>query len=224
MVACLGDSMTAFWGSTMPELRDALSVEFPCQEFELYNYGVSGTRAEYGNYRITHEFPNPFGTGNQKSLSAISPDIVVVESFAYNHRLDGKHHIVDYQNTLDQIVQTLRETTPTKVLFLVTIPPDKEKFLDHVLPLKDVKEDIRQEWAQGSELFLKAAIDYALRKELPLANVYQRVLNEVEREIPIQWFIDQNDHIHPSSYAYRITADEIVSTLKKHNLLSRVCE
>ncbi|MDN4075988.1 SGNH/GDSL hydrolase family protein [Fictibacillus terranigra] len=219
VIACLGDSMTAFWGPEMPQLREALSSAFTDQDFELHNYGVGNTRAEYGNYRITHEYPNPFGEGKQKSLSAVSPDLVVVESFAYNHRLDGQHHISNYQNILKQIVQTIKETTPAKVLFLVTIPPDKNNFLNNVLPLKDIAVAIRREWAEYTDQYLHAAIDFAEKEELPFANVYQRVLNEIDRGTPIRWFIDQNDNIHPSRYAYLVKAGEIVNAIKKHKLL-----
>jgi hypothetical protein len=220
VVACLGDSMTQFWGFDMPELGDALSAAFPGHDFELHNYGVSGTRAEYGKYRITHEYPDPFGEGNRKCLSAVSPDLVIVESFAYNHRLDGQHHIEYYKNVLEQMIQMIQETTPAKVLFLVTIPPDKHHFLDNVPTYKDVAQDIRREWAEYADRFLQAALDFAKESELPLANVYQRVLDQVNNGASIRWFIDQNDNIHPSRYAYLTTAKEIVHAIKKQGLLT----
>jgi GDSL-like Lipase/Acylhydrolase family len=219
VIACLGDSMTAFWGPNMPELKEALSSAFTDLDFELHNYGVGNTRAEYGKYRITHEYPNPFGEGYHKSLSAISPDLVIVESFAYNHRLDGQHHISYYQNVLREIIDTIKETTPARILFLVTIPPDKKNFLDNVLPLKDIAEEIRREWADYVDQYLHAAIDFAKREELPFANVYQIVSDEVERGTPIRWFIDQNDNIHPSRFAYLQTAKEIVHVIKRDKLL-----
>jgi lysophospholipase L1-like esterase len=219
VIACLGDSMTAFWGQEMPELFDAFSEGFPDQEFELHNYGVSGTRAEYGNYRITHEIANPFGTGHQKCLSAISPDLVIVESFAYNHRLDGLKNIPNYKSVLGQLIQTIKNTTPAKIVFLVTIPPDKDNFLDHIPTLKYVSLELRREWAEGSDHYLKAAIEFATHENLPFANVYQKVMDKVSKGVPLQWFIDQNDHIHPSRYTYRLTAEEIVRVVKDHHLL-----
>jgi hypothetical protein len=219
VIACLGDSMTACWGPEMTELKDALLREYTDNEFMLHNYGVGNTRAEYGNYRITHEYPNPFDKGNMKSLSAVSPDLVIVESFAYNHRLDRLHHIPYYQEILKQIVSTIKETTPAKVLFLVTIPPDKDHFLDNVLPLKDIALELRKEWAEGADHYLRAAIRFAEEEGIPFANVYQRVSEEVERGASIRWFIDQNDNIHPSRHAYLLTANEIVTTIKEYDLL-----
>lgn len=221
VLACLGDSMTQLWGPDMPELKDALSAEYHDLEFQLHNYGVSGTRAEYGKYRITHEFPNPFGEGNKRCLSAVSPDLVIVESFAYNHRLDGRHHIPYYQDVLGQIIETIRETTPAEILFLVTIPPDKENFLDNVPTLKDVSAELRREWAGYSDEFLQAALEFAEKTQLPLANVYQRVLDEVDHGASIRWFVDQNDNIHPSRHAYAATAEEIVRAIKENQLLNK---
>ncbi|MGG1678208.1 SGNH/GDSL hydrolase family protein [Neobacillus sp. NRS-1170] len=220
VIACLGDSMTAFWGTEMRELKESLSTAFSDLEFELLNYGVSGTRAEYGKYRITHDYPNPFKEGNMKCLSAVSPDLVIVESFAYNHRLDGGHQILNYQNELRLLVQTINETTPAKIIFLVTIPPDKENFLGNIPTYNDVNVELRREWAEYSDRYLKAALDFAKKEGLPLANVYERVQQEVNQGTPIQWFIDQNDTIHPSRYAYLITASEIVNTIEKYQLLT----
>ncbi|TVY07985.1 SGNH/GDSL hydrolase family protein [Paenibacillus cremeus] len=218
-IACLGDSMTAFWGAEMPELRDALDRDFPNQPFELFNYGVSGTRAEYGIYRVTHDFPNPFGVGVQKCLSSVSPDLVVVESFAYNHRLDGKHRIDNYCNVLSRLFDVLRATTPAKLVFLITIPPDKDSFLDHVPTYRDVAIELRREWAEYSEMYLKAAVQFAYDEQLPCINVFERVREKVGSGVPIRWFIDQNDHIHPSRYAYELIAEEIAGAIRRLDLI-----
>lgn len=218
-LACLGDSMTQFWGPDMPELKDALSRHYPDQVFELLNYGLSGTRSEYGIYRVTHDFPNPFKGGIQRCLSSASPDIVVVESFAYNHRLDGKLWIPNYQDVLRRLIQTIRDTTPAKLLFLVTIPPDTEHFLDHVPTYKDVALGLRREWGHNSEMFLEAAVHFAKEEKLPLINVFERVKEQVAAGTPIRWFIDQNDHIHPSRYAYDLIAEEIALAIRHYNFV-----
>ncbi|QGQ97695.1 SGNH/GDSL hydrolase family protein [Paenibacillus psychroresistens] len=218
-IACLGDSMTAFWGSEMSELSDSLEREFPEQPFELFNYGVSGTRAEYGIYRITHDFPNPFGSGFQKCLSSVSPDLVVVESFAYNHRLDGKHNIDNYHNVLRQLFEVLRKTTPAQLVFLITIPPDRVNFLDHVPTYLGVIPELRQEWATYSEMYLQAAVEFAKNEQLTHINVFERVKDKVASGVPISWFIDQNDHIHPSRYAYEFISEEIVGAIQQLDLI-----
>jgi hypothetical protein len=218
-IACLGDSMTAFWGSEMSELSDSLEREFPEQPFELFNYGVSGTRAEYGIYRVTHDFPNPFGTGFQKCLSSVSPDMVVVESFAYNHRLDGTHRIDNYHNVLRQLFEVLRTTTPAQLVFLITIPPDRVNFLDHVPTYRDVIPELRREWAAYSEMYLQAAVEFAKKEQLTYINVFERVKEKVALGVPISWFIDQNDHIHPSRYAYDFIAEEIVEAIHRLDLI-----
>lgn len=200
----------------MLELQEALSRNFPDQPMELFNYGVSGTRAEYGIYRVTHDYPNPFGTGNYKCLSAVSPDLVIVESFAYNHRLDGPGHVENYQRVLRQMWDVLQKTTPAKLLFLVTIPPDKERFLDHVPTHKDVAYELRREWAEGSEMYLEAAVEFARKEHLPLINVYRNVKERVARGTPIRWFIDQNDNIHPSRFAYELIAEEICKAISEY--------
>ncbi|NYE05865.1 hypothetical protein F4694_002640 [Bacillus niacini] len=220
IIACLGDSMTEFWGSEMPELKESLSTAFSDVEFELHNYGVSGTRTEYGKYRITHDYPNPFKDGNMKCLSAVSPDLIIVESFAYNHRLDGEHQIKNYQNELRLLIKEIKETTPAEIIFLVTIPPDKENFLDNIPTYRNVNIELRKEWAEYSDRYLKAALEFAKEEGLPLVNVYERVQQEVHQGTPIHWFIDQNDHIHPSRYAYRFTAKEIVNVIENYQLLT----
>lgn len=218
-IACLGDSMTAFWGQEMSELKEALGHYFPDQPFELLNYGVSGTRAEYGIYRVTHDYPSPFANGMHKCLSASSPDIVIVESFAYNHRLDGVDWIPNYKEVLQRLTTAVTVNTPAKVMFLATIPPDVDHFLDHIPTHKDVTLALRQQWGRGSETYLQAAVAFAKEEGLPLVNVYERVKERVAEGTPIRWYIDQNDHIHPSRYAYELIADEIAIALRHYKLI-----
>ncbi|KQX55291.1 SGNH/GDSL hydrolase family protein [Paenibacillus sp. Root444D2] len=218
-IACLGDSMTAFWGTEMPELKASLESKFPEQPFELFNYGVSGTRAEYGIYRVSHDFPSPSGTGIQKCLSSVSPDLVVVESFAYNHRLDGKHRIENYHQVLRQLLDEIKATTPAQVVFLITIPPEKENFLDHIPTYQNVAKDLRQEWAAYSEMYLQAAVQFAENENVPYINVFELVREKVSSGVPIRWFIDQNDHIHPSRYAYELIAEEITEAIIRYDFI-----
>lgn len=218
IIACLGDSMTQFWGHDMNELNDSLTEAFHELKFELHNYGVSGTRAEYGKYRIIHDFPDPFSNGMKRCLSSLSPDLIIVESHAYNHRYDGHNFIQNYKNTLRELVRNIKEYTPAEVYFLVTIPPDKKNFLGNVATYKDVNCSLRMEWAESSDRYLKAAIEFANSEDIPLVNVYDRVQREVVNGTPLQWFIDQNDNIHPSRYTYKITAEEIIKTIKKYQL------
>jgi hypothetical protein len=79
--------------------------------------------------------------------------------------------------------------------------------------------EVRQEWAQGSEMFLQAAVEFAEKENLPFINIYGRVKEEVTAGKSIRWFIDQNDNIHPSRLAYEMTADEIGKTLRKYNIV-----
>jgi hypothetical protein len=218
-IACLGDSMTAFWGQEMIELRHALTARFPGQPFELMNYGVSGTRAEYGIYRLTHDFPGPFGDPAQKCLSAVSPDIVIVESFAYNHRLDGIEWVDNYKKVLHELITTIRNTMPAKIMFLVTIPPDVDHFLDHVPTYKDVDVNLRRQWGLGSEMYLQAAVDFAKSENLPLINIFELVKERVAGGTPIRWYIDQNDHIHPSRFTYELTAEQIAKAIEQHQYI-----
>lgn len=203
----------------MVELRHALTSRFPEQPFELLNYGVSGTRAEYGIYRLTHDFPSPFGDPFQKCLSSASPDIVIVESFAYNHRLDGMEWVDNYKQVLHDLIAKIRDTMPAKIAFLVTIPPDVDHFLDHVPTYKDVHVDLRRQWGRGSEMYLQAAIDFATSEDLPLINIYELVKQQVAEGTPLRWYIDQNDHIHPSRFTYELIAEQIAQTIEQFQFI-----
>jgi lysophospholipase L1-like esterase len=49
--------------------------------------------------------------------------------------------------------------------------------------------------------------------------VYQRVREKVKSGVPISWFIDQNDHIHPSRFAYELIAEEITAAIRRFDFI-----
>jgi lysophospholipase L1-like esterase len=49
--------------------------------------------------------------------------------------------------------------------------------------------------------------------------VFELVREKVEAGVPISWFIDQNDHIHPNRYAYEFIAEQIAASIRRLDLI-----
>ncbi len=211
--------MTDTAGDGCPLLRAELEKHYPGKKFDIYNYGVGGTRVGYGLWRLTNDYE--FNDKKYEALVKLNPDLVLVESFAYNNGSDGprENGLPHFRKMHSKIVETLREKTNAKIVYVVTIAPDTEHFLESVPSFFNTPVSIRKWMAEDRIVYLKETIKIAKELELPVVNVYQASLDAAKKGIPLGRWINPKDWIHPGEEGHQFIAENIVKLFVDKELI-----
>ncbi len=118
-----GDSMTEYLHESLRAFRHHFDHQEQRTNLELLNYGVGATRAELVLYRLLHEFWH--GRRRMVPIHKLQPDVLVLESCAFNNSNDREEGFANFDSIWDQIAAACRAYAPRGlVLFYITIPPD----------------------------------------------------------------------------------------------------
>ncbi len=249
-IALMGDSMLERWGAQCPQLHAALRRQYPRSEFALYNHGLAGSRAGNGLWRLTHRYhldleahdgadvvrdkKDKDATANhaamyagdawRESLSWCDPSLVVVESFAYTHRIDGAEGLSEYRDVLRRLVEQIQHSTGAKFLFCVTMAPLREHFLDNAAAYINTSRATRQRFADDVSLYLDEARRIAQDEGWPVADVAAEVRKRIAAgEHPLR-FVDHNDFQHLSPYGLQVQASAIVRAIDNGRMIEEVAQ
>lgn len=209
-IAFLGDSMIDTMGPGLPAVNNKLSATYPTTDFTLLNYGASGTNIDYGIERITNGYTY---LGNQiPSLASTHPDIVVLESFAYNPFPDADGGINRHWLAMAKAVDTIRENLPNaKIIIAATIAPNSTVFGDGALGLAFGPQD-KIERTTIIKQYLDSTVKFAASQHLPLADAYHASLTATgDGNLT---YINAGDHIHYSDAGRALFAQKIVSAIQ----------
>ncbi len=220
-IALIGDSMMEKWGPQCPQLQAELSRVFTRTTVEIDNHGLSGTRAGHGLWRIAHDYKDSGGQ-YRSCLSYNDPDIVIIESFAYTNCADDAESLPEYRDVLRSLWEEVGRTTAAKILFLTTIPPDRDKFLETSNNYYYTSKITRQRMADRATLYLQEALNIAEDEEWPIADVYSEVQKKVVGGDKLRRYINQSDCLHPSVYGYQAVARVIVRAIDKYEMIKEV--
>jgi len=185
-IAFVGDSMTDTMGPGLPAVGNMLSAIYPTTQFILRNFGVGATNIDDSIARIP-------------AVAASHPDIVVLESCAYNpfSDIDGvnRHWI-----SLTHAVDTIRSTLPyANIVIAATIAPNNTVF-------------VSRERAATVQQYLESTVQFAKSRHLPLADAYHASLTAGgDGDLT---YINSGDHIHYSDAGRAFFAQKIVSALQ----------
>lgn len=218
-IVAIGDSMTETSGEHCPALAAELSRVFPDTSFEIINQGVGCTRVGHGLWRLTNTYQ--YKEKSMPPLITLNPDIVLLESFAYNNGSDGPYDdcLQHFRNMHEKIVETLHEKTNALVVFVVAIAPDLDTFLSPIPGFVHTPASVLQRMAEDRIRYLEEGIQLAKHLNLPLANVYQASLDAEKKGISRRTFINPEDGIHPGPEGHQLAARVIAETLKCHHLI-----
>ena len=220
-IALIGDSMTEKWGPECQQLHDEMTRIFTRTTFEIENYGLAGTRAGHGLWRISHDYKD--SAGNYRScVSYNDPDIVIVESFAYTNCGDDAESLSEYRDVLRGLWEEIERTTSAKILFYVTIPPDRERFLETSNNYYFTPRTTRQRLCDRATLYLEEALRIAHDENWPLADVYSDVKKRVASGDKIRRYINQSDCLHPSTYGFAAIARIIARIIDESRMIKEV--
>lgn len=201
-IALLGDSMVNTLGPTFFNLTQSLYRYYPNYRlFRTLNFGKGSDTIDGGLSRLSDLV-------NQK------PDIIVIESFAYNNFGNTPTGFNHHQEILNQIISTLQSKLPnSKLVILATIAPNPNLFAKGVY---DFDSPTRLEKTQTIGKYLQRTVSYAQSNNLPLANVYQpSLVNEIGDPL----YIDSIDHIHPSSQGKELIGNILAKTIFDNHLI-----
>lgn len=213
-IALLGDSMIDTLGPNVTTLNQSLARQYPSRSFNLLNYGVGSRDIEYGLYRLTNGYE--YQGKHIDSLVSANPDIVVIESFAYNNFGNTQPGIDRHWLALGAITTTIKHRLPkAKIIIAATIAPNSIVYGNGIKDLHLTSLE-KIEKANTTKLYLQNAINYATSQGYPLANAYQASIsgNDGQRQ-----YISSTDNLHPSAIGAALFSDTIVKAVEKHKLL-----
>lgn len=210
-IALLGDSMI----DTIPDqtLLKSLQKYYPNHKFNIINYGLGASNIEYGLYRLRNGYQH--ADQFYPSLLSQKPDIIVIESFAYNNFGNNQSGIDRQWLALGAITTEIKQTLPgTAIILAAAIAPNSITFGNESSNSFSSLEKIEK--TNTIRLYLQNIINFATSQNFPLANAYIPSLSNNQGR---QQFINTTDHIHPSDQGAELFCDTIASTLFKHKLL-----
>ncbi len=212
-IALLGDSMTDTLGRDLPHLKNLLQNEYPSVNFALLNYGFGATDMTSGLNRLTNS--TTYLGVYYPPIISYYPDIIVVESFAYNHWGGEKSDLDRQWLTIAKIIDTIKEKSPeSKIILASSIAPDYRTFGDGVL---NWPENLKWDSALVTKAYLQNMINFATSEKYPLADAFHPSLDS-EGNGKGQ-YINQGDHIHPSDEGKLLYSQKILEAIKNNHLL-----
>lgn len=213
-IALLGDSMTDTLGIDFPALQTLLKQKFPGIQPLILNYGVGGTNIDQGIPRITSGYTYQGRT--LKSMVDEQPDIVVLESFAYNPFPFDTGALEKHWLSLSHAVDSISTNIPgAKIIIGVTIAPNTDVFGDGAGLSFQPKD--KQERTQVIRNYLESTIQFAKGQHIPLADAYTPSRDSTGNGI--LKYINRGDDIHPSGDGAALYAQTVFNTIVSAHLL-----
>ena len=213
-IAVLGDSMIDTLQTGLPQLQTALSQYFPGRNFKILNYGVGGRDIEYGLYRLTNDYD--YRDQHFTNLISQNPDIVVVESFAYNNFGNTQAGYDRQWLALGAVTTTLKNKLPdAKIVIAATIAPNSVIF-GNGIPGVNFSALDKIEKSSTIKLYLQNAVNFATSQGFPLADAYHPSLFNNEG---LETFINAGDNLHPSGPGGQFFCDTVADTIYKNHLV-----
>lgn len=217
-IALIGDSMTERWGSECSHLQTELGRLFIRTRFEIVNHGLNGSRAGNATWRIANDYIDN-KSARRSCLSSDSPDIVLIESFAYTNCADDVEGLTEYRDALRRLADEVRRSTPARILFWVAFGPDRDHFLENEPLYFNTSKLTRQRMADRVKVYLEEALDCARDEDWPVADVYNELQKRISGGDMARRYINQADGVHPSQLGYDFIARTIVRAVDAHRMI-----
>lgn len=205
-VAIFGDSMVDTMGEELEYLQKVLSNKYPQTKFDLYNYGIGGQNVEQGLGRFESSFVNR--ERQYPPLPALSPDVLIVGSFAYN---PFSTHDRNRHYTLLKELIAKAKNMPSRTYLLAEIAPLRTGFGKGKNGI-NMPEDAALEHARHIIEQLDDVINLSIAENIPLINVYYESRTDGQFGNPN--FVNIDDGIHPSIAGNLFTAQTIAANIK----------
>lgn len=210
-IAFLGDSMVDTFGKGYPILSEKLKSRFPKTQFEILNYGVGARDLEYGLFRLTNNYI--YMNEEIPALLSQRPDIIFVESFAYNHWSKSQEDLNKQWTILGKIVDTIRQQSNARIVFYTTIGPNSRVYAKGVSDIHWTDSD-RRDQTDCVKIYLNNHLNFAKSAHLPFIDAFHPSLN-AENEGKLV-YINSGDLLHPSNEGHAFVASMIADWLTQN--------
>lgn len=210
-VAVLGDSMVDTLGPGIPCLEEKLETYFFAHDFDVYNCGVGSSDLEYALERLTNSYE--YEDMQFPPVLSLEPDILIIESFAYNNFGYGQEGLDRQWLLISQIIEKVHEVSPsTEVILATTIGPNSKIYGDGISGVH---------WNQAQKLvkaetvrnYLENMVDFAQSQGYPLADTYHDSTNIAGEGRRI--YINPDDNLHPSDDGKELFCEKVFKEIKK---------
>lgn len=198
IITLFGDSMIQTMGEATT-LKNYLEEEYQDLQIKIVNLGVGATTAEDGLRRV-------------QTIIDSRPDIVVLESFSYNHLSKDEAGLLRHKEVLGEIISKLQAAGISKMVILTTIAPV-------ALYAQDASESagwsssFRREEADWIKRYLENSAEFANLQKLPLVNAYKASLTE--DGYGKAFYVNPKDDIHPSDAGHDFVSWLLFEKLKE---------
>lgn len=204
-IALLGDSMIDTLGPTMPYLTQTLKKTYPNTTFVVKNHGVGGIPIASGIDRIP-------------TVASSNPDVIVLESFAYNvsgttDQGEIDHHWLELARAVDAIQTGIPHA---KIVIAATIAPNSIRFGDGAPGLAFSPEDKIARTGMIKK-YIETTVKFAQSEHLPLANAFSSSLDSSGNGKLV--YINSGDHIHYSDAGRLLMESKIAGSIIANKLL-----
>lgn len=213
-IAVLGDSMIDTLGPNIPQLQKTLSQYYPNQKIKILNYGAAATTMEYAFTRLTNDYQYLGKT--VPSLISQSPDVIIIESFAYNNFGNTQSGFDKQSKLISNIINAIHDKLPkTNILLTSTFAPNSLIFANSASEIKfNALEKVER--TTTIKNYLQNFVNYAKDHHIPFADAYHPSLvkNEGNRT-----FINYQDNIHPSVHGGDFFCNTLAKALFDNRLI-----
>lgn len=202
-IALLGDSMIDTIKDDISYFKKSLSTYYPDTFFMITPYAYPASTIEKGLDKLKEE------------VVPTKPDIIVVESFAYNNYGNNQQGTDKHWLNLGAITSTIDEKLPnTRIVISATIAPNSIIFAngkENYSALEKIEK------TSTIKNYLQNAVNFATSQRFPLANTYN-ISTDIKNE-GLKELIDPVDNIHPSEAGAKLYFDTITKTIFDNNLI-----
>jgi len=215
-IAVLGDSMIDTLGPGLPKLLSSLKLYYPNRQFQILNYGFGSSNLEHGLYRLTNDH-NYLGQPIPSLLSQ-KPDIIIIESFAYNNFGNSQSGIDRQWLTLGAITTTIKDKLPqSKIIMAATIAPNSVIFGNGIANTHFTAME-KMEKTNTIKLYLQNLVNFATSQGFPLADAYHLSLDGSEGQKDL---INSTDNLHPSDSGNQFFCDTIAKAIFDNKIIEQ---
>jgi len=205
-IALFGDSMVETMGDSGEYLKEELIKKYPNTRFAIYNYGIGSENVEEATQRLDQPYNE--STKHYSPLKELSPDILLLGSFAYNPITTENPDL--YWSKLAELISNVKKITQN-VYLLAEIGPLYYGFGSGPGGV-NWPEDKAREQSQKIKKNLENAMGLARITDTNLIDAYTPSLKKSGIVDPK--YVSTHDHIHPSIEGHTFMAKIIADTLK----------
>jgi len=213
-IAVLGDSMIDTLKPNIPQLAIALKKHYPNQFFNIQNYGYGASNIEHGLFCLNND--HQYLGKNIPSLISQNPDLIVIESFAYNNFGNSQQGIDRHWLGLETITNIIKKESPnTNILLATTIAPNSIIFGNGIPDVNWTSLE-KIEKTNTIKLYLQNTINFTTSQNFPLANAYTPSLINGQGNLD---FISKSDSLHPSDSGAKFFCDILAKSIFDNKLI-----